>query len=54
MPLVQMKAAFVKTDGERLGNEFMNGVFFAAQFPLKHGPDIPICDEKGVCGQDRI
>ena len=28
MPLVRMKAAPVKTDGERLGNEFMNGVFF--------------------------
>ena len=25
-----MKAAPVKTDGERLGNEFMNGVFFSA------------------------
>ena len=30
MPLVRMKAAPVKTDGERLGNEFMNGVFFSA------------------------
>ena len=29
MPLVRMKAAPVKTDGERLGNEFMNGVFFS-------------------------
>ena len=27
MPLVRMKAAPVNTDGERLGNEFMN-VFF--------------------------
>ena len=31
MLLVWMKAAPVKTDGERLGNEFMNGVFFSAQ-----------------------
>ena len=31
MPFVRMKAAPVKTDGERLGNEFMNGVFFSAQ-----------------------
>ena len=31
MPLVRMKAAPVKTDGERLGNEFMNGVFCLAQ-----------------------
>ena len=36
MPLVRMKAAPVKTDGERLGNEFMNGVFFSAQ--LEEGP----------------
>ena len=28
--LVRMKAAPVKTDGERLGNEFVNGVFFSA------------------------
>ena len=31
MPLVRMKAAPVKTDGERLGNEFMNGVFFSTR-----------------------
>ena len=30
MPLVRMKAAPVKTDGERFGNEFMNGAFFSA------------------------
>ena len=35
MPLVRMKAAPVKTDGERLGNEFMNGAFFSA---LVKGP----------------
>ena len=29
MLLVQMKAAPVKTDDERLGNEFMSGVFFS-------------------------
>ena len=34
MPLVRMKAAPVKTDGERLGNEFMNGVFFSAQMMI--------------------
>ena len=41
MPLVRMKAAPVKTDGERLGNEFMNGVFFSAQVglsPNRHKP----------------
>ena len=27
LPLVRMKAAPVKTGGERLGNEFMNGDF---------------------------
>ena len=27
VPLVRMKAAPVKTDGERLGNEFMKGIF---------------------------
>ena len=34
MPLVRMKAAPVKTDGERLGNEFMNGVFFSAHIGI--------------------
>ena len=34
MPLVRMKAAPVKTDGERLGNEFMNGVFFSGHILL--------------------
>ena len=34
MPLVRMKAAPVKTDGERLGNEFMNGVFFSTHLGL--------------------
>ena len=29
MPFVRIKAAPVKTDGERLGNGFMNGVFFS-------------------------
>ena len=39
MPLVRMKAAPVKTDGERLGNEFMNGVFFSAQLELQVDPE---------------
>ena len=34
MPLVRMKAAPVKTDGERLGNEFLNGVFFSAHMKM--------------------
>ena len=34
MPLGRMKAAPGKTDGERLGNEFMNGVFFSAHLLL--------------------
>ena len=39
MPLVRMKAAPVKTDGERLGNEFMNGVFFSAHLS-NHAVDL--------------
>ena len=39
MPLVRMKAAPVKTDGERLGNEFMNGVFFSAHVRVRRNPD---------------
>ena len=35
MRLVRMKAAPVKTDGERLGNEFMNGFFFFSAQILK-------------------
>ena len=39
MPLVRMKAAPVKTDGERLGNEFMNGVFFSTHMGIEQ-----VCD----------
>ena len=41
MPLVRMKAAPVKADGERLGNEFMNGVFFSAHI-RNYGDVLPL------------
>ena len=48
MPLVRMKAAPVKTDGERLGNEFMNGVFFFGSSGEGDGVPRALCEVGGM------
>ena len=48
MPLVRMKAAPVKTDGERLGNEYERGIFLGSCGHVVYGGDASKCDA-GAC-----